>query len=128
MSGVIAMREALFFHERLVAASMPFCGFVVNKIHPALPISADEPHLAAALGAHPGVTALGLSGTTRTMAAQALFAAHGELETLAEADRTALARLREAGGDRAMVVEVPLLREDVHDVDRLVGLERYLFS
>jgi hypothetical protein len=25
-------------------------------------------------------------------------------------------------------VPVPLLRDDVHDVDRLVGLERYLFA
>jgi anion-transporting ArsA/GET3 family ATPase len=124
----MAMREALFFHERLIAASMPFCGFVVNKIHPALPISADVPALANALGAHPGVAALGLSGTTRSMAAHALFSAHGELETLAEADRNALARLREAGGDRALLVQVPLLREDVHDVDRLVGLERFLFA
>jgi anion-transporting ArsA/GET3 family ATPase len=124
----MAMREALFFHERLIAAQMPFCGFVVNKIHPALPITADVPALTAALAAHPGVSALGLSGTTRTMAAHALFAAHGELETLAEADRHALARLREAGGDRALLVQIPLLREDVHDVDRLVGLERFLFA
>src|SRR5689334_6730529 len=47
----MAVREALFFHERLVTASMPFVGFVVNKIHPALPIQADEPAVAAALGA-----------------------------------------------------------------------------
>jgi anion-transporting ArsA/GET3 family ATPase len=123
----MAMREALFFHERLVSAKMPFVGFVVNKIHPALPISADAGQLAAALGAHPGVIALGLSGTTRTIAAQALFAAHGELETLAEADRSALERLREVGGG-SLLVQVPLLREDVHDVDRLVALERYLLA
>jgi anion-transporting ArsA/GET3 family ATPase len=124
----MAMREALFFHERLTSARMPFVGFVVNKVHPALPISADASAIAAALAAHPGVAALGLSGTTRTMAAQALFAAHGELETLAEADREALARLRDAGGSGSLLVEVPLLREDVHDVDRLVGLERFLFA
>ena len=124
----MAMREALFFHERLIAANMPFVGFVVNKIHPALPISADVGAIASALAAHPGVNALGLSGTSRTMAAQALFAAHGELETLAEADRDALARLREVGGNKALLVEVPLLRDDVHDVDRLVGLERYLLG
>ncbi|MGE5182254.1 MAG: ArsA family ATPase [Acidobacteriota bacterium] len=123
----MAMREALFFHERLITARMPFVGFVVNKIHPALPISADVPAIAAALGRHAGVAALGLSGTTRTMAAQALFAAHGELETLAEADRVALERLREVGNG-SLLVEVPLLREDVHDVDRLVGLERFLFA
>src|SRR6185295_8811675 len=37
----MAVREALFFHERLVGARMPFVGFVVNKVHPALPITAD---------------------------------------------------------------------------------------
>jgi anion-transporting ArsA/GET3 family ATPase len=124
----MAVREALFFHERLVAAQMPFVGFVINKVHPALPIRADAPAIAAALAAHPGVAALGLSATTHRMAAQALFAAHGELETLAEADRMAVERMRDAGGGNALVVEVPLMRDDVHDVTRLVGLERYLFA
>jgi anion-transporting ArsA/GET3 family ATPase len=124
----MAVREALFFHERLVAAAMPFIGFVVNKIHPALPITVDEPAIAAALAKHPGVTALGMSATTHKMAAQSLFAAHGELETRAEADRTALAQLQTAGGAKALLVRVPLLRDDVHDVSRLVALERYLFA
>ncbi len=124
----MAMREALFFHERLMTAKMPFVGFVVNKIHPVLPIIADANVVATALGADPAVAALGLSGTTRTMAAQALLGAHGELETLADADRRALGRLRDAGGAGALLVEVPLLEGDVHDVDRLVGLERYLFA
>jgi len=124
----MAVREALFFHERLVTAKMPFVGFVVNKVHPALPISADVNAIAAALAAQPAVAALGLAGTTRTIAAQALYTAHGELETLAEADRSAIGKLRDAGGTRAVLVEVPLLRDDVHDVDRLVGLERYLLA
>ncbi len=124
----MAVREALFFHERLVEAKMPFIGFVINKIHPALPIRVDEPAIAAALAQHHGVAALNMSATTRTMAAQALFAAHGELETLAEADRTAVARMRDAGGANALVIQVPLLRDDVHDVSRLVGLEQYLLG
>jgi anion-transporting ArsA/GET3 family ATPase len=33
----MAVREALFFHERLVTAAMPFVGFVVNKVHPSRP-------------------------------------------------------------------------------------------
>ncbi len=124
----MAVREALFFHERLVTAAMPFVGFVVNKVHPALPIRADEPAVVAALSAHPGVSALGLSATTKTMAAQALFTAHGELETRAEADRAAIEQLRSAGGAKSLLIEVPLLRDDVHDVQRLVGLERYLLA
>jgi anion-transporting ArsA/GET3 family ATPase len=124
----MAVREALFFHERLIAAAMPFIGFVVNKVHPALPVTADVAAIASALGARPEVAALGLSRTIRTMAAQAMVRAHGEIETLAEADRTAVDQLRDAGGANALLVQVPLLRDDVHDVDRLVGLERYLFA
>jgi anion-transporting ArsA/GET3 family ATPase len=123
----MAVHEALAFHERLTGAGMPFVGFVVNKVHPPRPIAAGVPQLEAALAAHPGVAALGLSGTTHRMAAQALAAAHGELETLAAADQQAIGRMRAAGGERGLLVEVPLLRDDVHDVDRLVGLERYLF-
>ncbi len=124
----MAVREALYFHERLETAAMPFVGFVVNKIHPALPLAVDETAVAAALASNPGVAALNISGTTRTMAAQALLIAHHELETRAEADRAAVAQLRTAGGERALLVRVPLLRDDVHDVDRLVALECYLFA
>jgi anion-transporting ArsA/GET3 family ATPase len=124
----MAVREALYFHERLAQAAMPFVGFVVNKIHPALPVAVSEPVVAAALAANPGVAALNLSGTTRTMVAQSLIAAHKEIETRAEADRAAVAQLQSAGGARALLVRVPLLRDDVHDVSRLVALERYLFA
>ena len=122
----MAVGEALAFHERLASAGMPFVGFVVNKVHLSRPLPAGAPPLEAALAAHPAVAALGLSGTSHRMAAQAFAAAHAELETLAAADRQAVGRMRAAGGERALLVEVPLLRDDVHDVDRLIGLERYL--
>jgi anion-transporting ArsA/GET3 family ATPase len=128
----MAVREALAFHERLIGASMPFVGFVVNKVHPSRPLAgigaARPAQVEEALAAHPAIVRLGVSGTTRAMAAQALLAAHAEIETLAAADRRAIADLRTAGGARALLVEVPLLRDDVHDVDRLVGLERYLLD
>ena len=124
----MAVREALFFHERLVSAQMPFIGFVVNKVLPSLPVKADAATIATALASHPGVSGLGIAGTTRTMAAQALFSAHGEIQTLAEADRFALGELQKAGGTSALLVEIPLLPDDVHDVERLVGLERYLLA
>jgi anion-transporting ArsA/GET3 family ATPase len=111
----MAVREALAFHERLVGAGMPFVGFVVNKVFVSRPISPGPNRLDAALAAHPGVAALGLSGTTRTMAAQALLAAHTEIETLATGDQRAIAELRTAGGAGALVVQVPLLRDDVHE-------------
>jgi len=120
----MAVREALAFHERLKAAQMPFVGFVVNKVYPSRPVSTDANAVAKAM--EPIVAPLGLSGTTRTMAAQALLAAHAEIETLAAADRDAIGELARAGGTDALLVEVPIQRDDVHDVDRLVGLERWL--
>jgi anion-transporting ArsA/GET3 family ATPase len=123
----MAVREALAFHERLVSAGMPFAGFVVNKVHLSRPITAGVRELEHALADNAGIAALGVSGTTRTMAAQALVAAHRDLEALAIADRAAIAKLRDACGNEGFV-EVPLQRDDVHDVERLVGLERYLLS
>jgi anion-transporting ArsA/GET3 family ATPase len=124
----MAVREALAFHERLLGAGMPFVGFVANKVHPSRPAAAAASALEAALAAHPAVAALGLSGTSHRIAAAALAAAHADLEILASADRDALERLRRAGGPESLLVEVPLLREDVHDIDRLVGLERHLLA
>jgi len=124
----MAVREALAFHERLVTAGMPFVGFVVNKVHVSRPISGGVAQVEQALAHHPGVAALGISATTRTMAAQALLGAHLELETLAIADRTAIGQLRTVGGSSALLVEVPLQRDDVHDVERLVALEQWLLA
>ena len=87
----MAVREALFFHERLLASAMPFVGFIVNKVHAQLPVKTDATALAAALAADPAVAALGLSGTTHAMAAQALLAAH---------TRDRAARRRRSRGDR----------------------------
>ena len=124
----MAVREALAFHDRLTSAGMPFVGFVVNRVYLSRPVTASQAAIEAALAAHPGVAKLELSGTTRTMAAQALLAAQAEIETLAGADQRVLARLRTAGGPAALLVEVPLQREDVHDVDRLIALERFLLG
>ncbi|MGE0547281.1 MAG: ArsA family ATPase [Kofleriaceae bacterium] len=124
----MAVREALAFHDRLVTAGMPFAGFVINKVLASRPVHTTASQLEAALAAHPGVAQLGVSGTTRMMAAQALLAAHGEMETLALADRDMIAKLEAAAGHHAAFVQIPLQRDDVHDVDRLLALERYLFA
>ena len=123
----MAVREALFFHERLIAAQMPFVGFVVNKVLPTRPVMTDVNAVAAALAVQPSVVAAGMSGTTQKMAAQALLAAHAEIEVLAQADRIAIARLH-AAANQALLIEVPMLRDDVHEVASLVGLEQYLLA
>ena len=54
--------------------------------------------------------------------------AHGEIEVLAKADRVAIGKLQQAGGDASLLIEVPLLRDDVHEVKSLIGLEQYLLA
>src|SRR5688572_8889680 len=100
----MAVGEALAFHERLTAAGMPFVGFVVNKVHPSRPAQISVPVLEAALAANHAVTSLGLSGTSRTMSAQALLAAHTDLETLAAADRDQIAKMNKAAGPSQALV------------------------
>jgi anion-transporting ArsA/GET3 family ATPase len=122
----MAVQEAMWFHQRLTTADMPFVGFVVNKVHVGRPVSMTRDDTARALADAPAVAALGLSGTTLRIAAESLLAAHADLEILAGADRETIGRLQSAGGSDAALVEVPFLREDVHDVQRLVELGRYL--
>ncbi|MGE0398013.1 MAG: ArsA family ATPase [Kofleriaceae bacterium] len=124
----MAVREALAFHERLVQAGMPCIGFVVNKVHPSRPIQTTVPALEAALAANHEVASLGLSGTSRTMSAQALLAAHTDLETLATADRGQIEKMLGAAGPDETLVEVPLQTSDVHDVERLIALEHFLLA
>jgi anion-transporting ArsA/GET3 family ATPase len=130
----MAMNEALAFHQRLVGSSMPFVGFVVNKVHPARPWhgpveASGAPAVAAieaALARAASVASLGMSATSHHIAAEQLSAAHHELEARAAADRRALDRLRAAGGEAAVVIEVPFMKEDVHDLGRLSNLGQFL--
>lgn len=122
----VAVREALAFHERLVSSRMPFAGFVVNKVHLARPATLTVAALEQRLAAEPAVTGLGLSGTSVRMAAEALLAAHAEQELLARVDHDAIESVRRAAGAGGLVVSVPLAREDVHDVERLIALGRTL--
>ena len=122
----MAMREALYFHERLVRSQMPLAGFVVNRVREHRPAHATTAELERLLAADPAVAALGLSGTSLRMGAEALHRAHAEQELLAAVDDEAMARLRSAAGPDALVVKVPLAQQDIHDLDRLIALGRTL--
>jgi anion-transporting ArsA/GET3 family ATPase len=108
-----AIEEALAFHERLHAESMPVAGLVVNRLTPdlwpaatALPGAAD---LAAPLAAAASAPDLGARLAT-TLA---------EHQALAAAERRSLAGLlARIGAPHALV---PRLEGDVHD---LAGLAR----
>jgi anion-transporting ArsA/GET3 family ATPase len=123
----MSVREALYFHERLKTASMPFVGFAINKVHEGAPLLVkDRSTIESLLAADPNVAALKLSGTSIRIAADALLSAHASIESRATADQGALTSLRAAGGAAAVMALVPFLRGDIHDVERLVALETYL--
>jgi anion-transporting ArsA/GET3 family ATPase len=126
----MSMREALFFHERLVQSSMPFCGFVINKVHEHLPIATGRDALVRALAAVPAVASLGLQPTSLRITVEAMLAAHAEVQVLAEADEHAIANLlsssRAHGGEAPRLVRVPFFRDDIYSLKRLAELGAYL--
>jgi len=110
--------EALFFHERLHAESMPIAGLVSNRVTPdlwpagALPgAEAIGAALAAQGGADPGLA----ERMARTLA---------EHQALARADAIEVARLFEA--DAGARVAIPRLEGDVHDLAGLAQLAKAL--
>ena len=101
--------EAIFFHRKLVDASMPFGGLVVNRLHAA-----------------PGTNGALPDGLDEGLAAKVETAAY-EVEALAEREAATVERLRERLGDPPIVL-VPELDGDVHDVDGLARVRDHLFA
>ena len=103
--------EAIGEAEHLIGAlrdgSFPFVGVVVNLIHP-MPEQLTASDRAALDGLDDGPLADHLAW-------------HDELTELATAEREEIAGLADLAED-VVVVELPLLAVDVHDVEGLVGL------
>ena len=110
--------EAVYFHRKLVEAKLPFGGVIVNKVHyPPEQLRDDGAGLAAALAA-------GLDDEDLRRRVTANFA---DYRALAERDAQNIERL--AAELRAkVVIRVPHLDDDVHDLAGLAQINRYLFA
>ncbi len=119
----LSVDEAMYFHDRLRAASMPLGGFVVNRVHPRRPpLTVDGKPLdrAALVSRLEGRAELqGFAPDDLVQFAADLERTHKELDALAVLDDQQIARLREAAGD-VPIVTVPLFQHDVYDVPALV--------
>ena len=122
----MAVSEALFFHQRLISSSMPFSGFVVNKVHADAPLADSLAELTQRVADDAAVARLGYQPSTIKIASEAMRDAHRDVQTLAEADAAAIERLREAAGADARLVSIPFLQRDVHDISDLGRLGQYL--
>jgi anion-transporting ArsA/GET3 family ATPase len=109
--------EAVYFHRKLVEAELPFGGVIVNKVHyqedNAEPGEELERMVAEAVGDH---------DLARRAAAN-----YADFHALSERDRRNVAHLAAEMRTR-LVIQVPYLDEDVHDLAGLMELNRYLFA
>ncbi|HEX4805125.1 MAG TPA: ArsA-related P-loop ATPase [Conexibacter sp.] len=116
------IEEALFFRRRLRAAGMALGGAVVNRVHADALAAADDTVLAdlpALLEREAGLS---------PALARGVAAAFADEHALARRDAANVARLAERLGASVPLLQVPLLDEDVHDVDGLVRLGARLFA
>ena len=105
--------EAVYFHRKLVEAKLPVGGVIVNKVH-YVPDAAGE-------------VESDLRDLLDDALAERVAANFRDYQALAERDAKNVDRLaRELDAKR--VIRVPYLDEDVHDLEGLLQINRYLFA
>jgi anion-transporting ArsA/GET3 family ATPase len=108
--------EAIFFWRKLKAARMPFGGVVVNRVHHDLLGDAEVDDVSDELAAELGDKLAGRVAEN-----------FRDYHVLARRDAHNIERLgRQLRDDRLLLV--PYLDEDVHDIEGLSRLNRYLFA
>jgi anion-transporting ArsA/GET3 family ATPase len=110
------IEEAIWFRRTLAQSKLPFAGVVVNRVHHDLLGDAEPKHVGAALGRR-------LSPELAAKVAANFLDYH----VLARRDHANIARLAGQLGDEPLLL-VPQLDDDVHDVQGLLRMHRYLFA
>jgi anion-transporting ArsA/GET3 family ATPase len=111
-----AVDEALWFHRTLEQSALPFAGVIVNRVHHDM-LGEHEPDDLASL------LELDLGAELAELVAANLHDYH----VLAWRDERNAALLSEALGGRSLLL-VPHLDDDVHDIEGLLRMHRYLFA
>jgi anion-transporting ArsA/GET3 family ATPase len=111
-----AIDEAIWFRRTLADSGLPFAGVIVNRVHHDVLGDAEPDDLIAALGAELP------AGLAARVAAN-----FNDYHLLARRDQRNLVRLTTELGDSPLLL-VPHLDDDVHDVQGLLRVHRYLFA
>ncbi len=111
------IEEATFFWRKLKAARMPFGGVIVNRVHHDVLGDLDVDEVARQLGPDLG-----------EKLAERVAENLADYHVLARRDRANIARLAEQLGGEDRMILVPHLDEDVHDLDGLRAILRYLWA
>jgi anion-transporting ArsA/GET3 family ATPase len=107
--------EAVYFHRKLVEAQLPVGGVIVNKVH----YEADEEA--------EGVVEADLNGLLEPELAERVAQNFADYQALAERDARNVEHLQRELQPKA-VIRIPYLDEDVHDLETLLKIDRYLFA
>lgn len=108
--------EAMWFARTLEASGLPFAGAIVNRVHHDV-LTGGDPEQVHELLAGPLGQALAARVTENFR----------DYHVLAARDEANISRLRAALGDLPLLL-VPQLDDDVHDVEGLLNVHRYLFA
>jgi anion-transporting ArsA/GET3 family ATPase len=109
--------EAVYFHRKLVEAQLPFGGVIVNKVHYESELPAYDEGLEGELA-----DTLGDEDLARRVVSN-----FDDYRALAARDQRNIKRL--TGEMRArLVIQVPYLDTDVHDLAGLMRINEYLFA
>jgi anion-transporting ArsA/GET3 family ATPase len=109
--------EAVYFHRKLVEAKLPFGGVIVNKVHYESELPAYDADDAAALAA----------ALREDDLARRVLENFDGYRALAARDQRNIERLTAEMRAR-LVIQVPYLDEDVHDLAGLMQVNEYLFA
>jgi anion-transporting ArsA/GET3 family ATPase len=111
-----SIEEAIWFRRTLGETGLPFAGVIVNRVHHDLLGDAEAGDVAAELG----------DALDPELAAR-VAETFAEYHALARRDEVGVRRLeRELDGSPLLLV--PHLDQDVHDVDGLLRVHRFLFA
>jgi anion-transporting ArsA/GET3 family ATPase len=111
-----AIDEAIWFRRTLEETGLPFAGVIVNRVHHDILGDSDPENLLGALGQE-------LAPDLAARVAENFFDYH----RLARRDARNVARLHDELADQPLLL-VPQLDDDVHDVEGLLRVHRYLFA
>jgi anion-transporting ArsA/GET3 family ATPase len=125
------IEDAIYFWRRLDEAQLPFGGVVVNKVHhDYLRWAEDAQGLDSDVALEQLAEELERSLDGNRRRAELVAKVHENFRryrVLAERDRENISRLADLlTPDR--IIQVPYLDQDVHDVDGLMEINRYLFA
>jgi len=110
------VKEAIWFSRTLDESGLPFAGAIVNRVHHDMLGDSAAEDIESAL-----VEPLGPALAAR------VSENFGDYHVLARRDERNVARLRDELGNRPLLL-VPQFDDDVHDVEGLLRIHRYLFA